>query len=258
MRKSTNDKNSNIIRIFVICRLSPKIDREERELRIINEAQKIIREDGFVNFKMSDLGKKSDMSVGTLYSHFPSKEDLLLGLHLSNLSLKERLFERVLQNDAWSPLEKLVGMTLADWDINRKLEELSEVDSLAKFPSIWKKASPGITGRLEERAKVIGDLVKSCIDGVLNSEEVQLVPSLKENPLALGVTFWSLGFGLNDVFQSFCVKKVEGITQDMEESIALEAMLILVKGIGSKQTMSLETISELLKEIQKFTEEGVS
>ena len=59
-------------------------------------------------------------------------------------------------------------------------------------------------------------------------------------------------------FLSFCVKKVEGITQDMEEAIALEAMLILVKGIGTKQTMSLKAISDLLKQVQTFTEEGVS
>jgi len=238
--------------------LSPKIDREERELRIVSEAQKIIREEGFVSLKMSDLGKKAEMSVGTLYSHFPSKEDLFLGLHLRNLSLKENLFEKVIGCDKWSPLEKLVAMTLADWDINRKLEELSEIDSLAKFPSIWKKASPGITVRLEERAKGIGDIIKNCIDDILKSDDVELKEGLKENPLALGVTFWSMGFGLNDVFSSFCVKKVEGITQCMEEGIALEAMLILVKGIGAKEVMSLETISELLKQVQNFTEEGIS
>jgi len=67
-----------------------KPTREEREIAIIEAAGQLVEKNGFVNLKMSDLAHSASMSIGTLYSHFPSKEDLLLGIHLHNLVLKEK------------------------------------------------------------------------------------------------------------------------------------------------------------------------
>jgi AcrR family transcriptional regulator len=54
--------------------------RQKREEMILDRAQDQVAEFGFLDLKMSDLAKAADLSVGTLYAHFASKEDLLLGI----------------------------------------------------------------------------------------------------------------------------------------------------------------------------------
>lgn len=238
--------------------MSPKINREEREQIIVQAARKLISSEGFVHFKMSELAREADMSVGTLYSHFPSKEDLLLGLHLHNLSLKESLFKDIFSRESWSPLHRLIAMTLADWDLDRKMKELSEIDALAMFPSIWKKASPGITGRLEESSRCIGDIIKENIDKVIEKEGIQIQASFTPSNVTLGVSLWSLGLGLHHVFKSFCLQKNENISEEAENQIALEALWIMVRGLQPKTVISLEDLHQLFREVQSLTEDMIS
>ena len=54
--------------------------RQQRELEILEQAQTLVEEVGFFDMKMSELAKRSKLSVGTLYSHYPCKEDLLIAL----------------------------------------------------------------------------------------------------------------------------------------------------------------------------------
>jgi AcrR family transcriptional regulator len=238
--------------------LSPKVNREEREQVIVQAARKLISNEGFVHFKMSELAREADMSVGTLYSHFPSKEDLLLGIHLHNLSLKQTMFKDIFSKASWSPLQRLIAMTLADWDLDRKMKELSEIDALAMFPSIWKKASPGITGRLEESSRCLGDIIKENIDKVIEDEGIQIQATSTPSNVTLGVSLWSLGLGLHHVFKSFCLQKNEDVSEEAESQIALEALWIMVEGLKPKTKLSLDDLHQLFRDVQSLTEEVVS
>lgn len=238
--------------------MSPKVNREEREQVIVQAARKLISNEGFVHFKMSELAREADMSVGTLYSHFPSKEDLLLGIHLHNLSLKQTMFKDIFSKASWSPLQRLIAMTLADWDLDRKMKELSEIDALAMFPSIWKKASPGITGRLEESSRCLGDIIKENIDKVIEDEGIQIQATSTPSNVTLGVSLWSLGLGLHHVFKSFCLQKNEDVSEEAESQIALEALWIMVEGLKPKTKLSLDDLHQLFRDVQSLTEEVVS
>lgn len=54
--------------------------RQKREELILDGAGELIADVGFFELKMSDLARTCGISVGTLYGHFASKEDLLIGL----------------------------------------------------------------------------------------------------------------------------------------------------------------------------------
>jgi len=236
--------------------LSPKITREVREIEIIEVAQKIIRKNGLVNFKMSDLSKKAKMSVGTIYSHFPSKEDLFLGIHLHHLKKKEAIFFKVFDHNTWSSLEKVIAMTLSDLDYDRKMMELSEVHAIAMFPSVWEKASPGITSRLEESSQCLGDVIKVNIDQAIREEGIQLNNDLPSE-VSVGVSLWGLGLGLHHVFRSFCMK-AENINSGAEELIVAQSFAQLIKGLGAKTELNTKDILNLLKEVQTLTTETLS
>ena len=66
-----------------------------REEMIISKVSSLIIEEGFFNLRMSDVAKNAKVSMGTLYSHFSSKEDLLIGISNSLLSKRLDMMKKV-------------------------------------------------------------------------------------------------------------------------------------------------------------------
>jgi len=55
--------------------------REKRELRekeIVEKTIRLLSERGFLDVRMSDIASETGYSMGTIYSHFESKEDLIV------------------------------------------------------------------------------------------------------------------------------------------------------------------------------------
>jgi AcrR family transcriptional regulator len=71
-----------------------------RNQNIIETAEKLIKQKGYYSFKISDISDELEIAKGTIYNHYPSKEDLLFALvypKLQNLrdSLKKIVNEGV-------------------------------------------------------------------------------------------------------------------------------------------------------------------
>jgi AcrR family transcriptional regulator len=52
--------------------------RQETRRRLLDAALSIFRRDGFVNARIVDIAEVADLSHGSFYFHFPTKEDVLL------------------------------------------------------------------------------------------------------------------------------------------------------------------------------------
>lgn len=78
--------------------LSPK-QREirEREQLILKVARELLFEQGYYGLTMGKIAKQIDCAKGTIYLHFPCKEDLILALaiqcHARRLAMFERAFK---------------------------------------------------------------------------------------------------------------------------------------------------------------------
>lgn len=54
--------------------------RDLKEVIILNAAEKIFEEVGFVNAKMDDIAREASMSKGSIYFYFQSKENLYMAI----------------------------------------------------------------------------------------------------------------------------------------------------------------------------------
>jgi AcrR family transcriptional regulator len=73
-----------------------------RNEKILSTAEKIITKKGYHHFKMSDISDKLDIAKGTIYNHYPSKEDLLFALIYPKLEeLRNELKQIVLSNGSF-------------------------------------------------------------------------------------------------------------------------------------------------------------
>jgi len=54
--------------------------KEERQFQILEAAMEVFVTNGYANTRMDDIVKKSGLSKGALYHHYPSKKDLFISL----------------------------------------------------------------------------------------------------------------------------------------------------------------------------------
>lgn len=67
-------------------------EKEQRREAILNAAEKIFFSKGMIQATMDDIAEEAELSKGTLYLYFNSKEDLYFGIALRALSLLENMF----------------------------------------------------------------------------------------------------------------------------------------------------------------------
>src|SRR5690606_1820044 len=84
----------------------------EREQILLDGAHYLISRENLLNLQMHRVAQHCDYSVGTLYQHFSSKEDMLLALLTERIGDRLGLFARVADWDAGSR-EQLVGLVVA-------------------------------------------------------------------------------------------------------------------------------------------------
>jgi TetR/AcrR family transcriptional regulator len=87
-------------------------EKLQRQNDILDAAETVFFEKGYVAAKMDDVAEQAELSKGTLYLHFKNKEELYFGLtHRALVSLRQR-FQAVLNEEA-TGLEKVVNIGYA-------------------------------------------------------------------------------------------------------------------------------------------------
>jgi len=99
-----------------------------RNQKILTTAENILKEKGYYRFKISDISEELDIAKGTIYNHYPSKEDLLFTIiypkfqhlrdtlqkiPLSNLPFKKQL-QQAVQIALESDYHQFLKLTYSD------------------------------------------------------------------------------------------------------------------------------------------------
>lgn len=137
-----------------------KQKRIQREADIISATMNLLKDCSFMELKMSDVAKAAECSMGAIYSHFSSKEDLLLGC--ATLIMNQRLEKiRALTCAVTDPLDQALLCCFMFWHEDNRSPRDYELCHLAWNPSIWQRAS---SQRSDEMNKV-GKLKAQMLTG---------------------------------------------------------------------------------------------
>ena len=129
--------------------------RRNRE-RVLEAARQGFAESGR-DVQMDDIAKIAGVGVGTVYRHFPTKEDLVLALVRE--SVQDYLAsarEALTRDDAWEAIERLVREKAANMARNRGLRDaMSVIDFDGENP--WNSdEARACTDAVLERARDAG------------------------------------------------------------------------------------------------------
>ena len=185
--------------------MSRREKRERREKQIISTTISLLSDKGFLDVKMSDVAKQTNISMGTIYSHFEGKEDLLVAcacaLHLDDRILLDSIFQLPVP-----AIEKIIAAAQTSWLITQSHPDLIEITNLSLMPSVWRRATPYRVNELNalhiELAGIFLEMVLEAIRQDLSGYEALNQQELGKLANYLSHGMWGLCVGLSSTAQS--------------------------------------------------------
>tara|TARA_R110000850_G_scaffold97425_2_gene203210 strand:+ start:3320 stop:4048 length:729 start_codon:yes stop_codon:yes gene_type:complete len=112
----------------------------EREQLILEHADDLLRLNGYLGLNLDELANRIEYSKATIYNHFKSKEDLVLGVATMHLETRADLFNRALTFDG-NTRERIFAIGIADQILGKLFPHGFPILQLVRTQSIWEKAA---------------------------------------------------------------------------------------------------------------------
>jgi AcrR family transcriptional regulator len=166
-------------------------EKEQRRNDIIDAAEKIFFEKGMELATMDDVAKEAELSKGTLYLYFNSKDDLLHAIiHRGLLIMKEMFTEAF--NSKEIGLEKVSAVGDSYFEFSRKYPNYFRIMLFHKHPENHKpEENPNLMACAEQGDRSL-DVVAKAVevgieDGTIRSDV---------NPMEVAVILWAQSNGI--------------------------------------------------------------
>lgn len=197
------------------------MDRKEkralREQEIVEHAIQLFSQQGFLGVRMSDIAKQTQYSMGTIYSHFESKEDLLIACAHALVLDHQLLFARVRELDI-PAVEQIITLAQGVCVVASKFPDLIEVKNLSLMRSVWKRATEQRVAHYNHlhedlSLRIRGMAIEALAENFTGYEKLQ-GGALEELADTLTHGLWGLSIGMSSITQSgyaenYCDKHTE-------------------------------------------------
>jgi len=136
--------------------------RQEREALILQTAEEVLAERGYYETSMDEIAARVGVAKGTVYLHFPSKEDLVVAILTRDLQKLLQAIETIIATDLtpYAKMESILQFIYgeffskrAQWfsaiHTSRETQQLF-LEKKACMRDIWEQLSARMTSLLEE------------------------------------------------------------------------------------------------------------
>ena len=180
-------------------RLNRPEERSSREKEILLAAEAYMVEEGYLGMTMASLAKRVGWAKGTLYQHFPSKEEMLLALATFLRQEHAAWFARAAAFRGRSR-ERMMAIGEADELFHCHHPALLDIEQLLRQKSIREKTSQLSRDKLLATSNLSRlQLAQIMQDAIVEGD----LPSLTPNQLAdVGLGLKSLSIGMYVVSDS--------------------------------------------------------
>lgn len=166
-------------------------ERQAREELILDAAHDMVVAEGYLGLNMDRLAEAIEYSKGTVYQHFQSKEDILLGLTVRTMQMRSALFARGAALEG-RPRERLMGIGVADMLFLRLHPGHFEIESIVKATSLWEKGSEARKQELLRQEERCLELVTGVVLAGIEAGDLPLDPA---RAIEVTAGLWSMALG---------------------------------------------------------------
>lgn len=161
-------------------------EKEHRREEILDAAQRVFFEKGLAAATVDEIAETAELSKGTLYLYYKSKEDLYLAVMMRGIQLLFEMFTDVVKKGA-SVTETIVSLTDAYVEYFNQHRNYFRMLHFLQTPQFHRQ----ISEEMKKTCDALNQRVWDLVDNVLKRgiEEGILRPDL--NPKEVSIIFWS-------------------------------------------------------------------
>lgn len=182
---------------------------EQRETLILDVAREMLIEQGYLGLRMDHIADRIEYSKGTIYQHFPNKEEIILALANQALVKRSTMFAHAATMRKISR-ERLAAIGGAAELFVELFPHFFQVEQIIRINSIWEKTSEkrrSLMRSCESRCmSVIGGVVR---DAVAHGD-LKLPAERSPEDIVFGL--WSINIGGFSILSSSDSLQELGIT----------------------------------------------
>jgi len=220
--------------------------KQLREQRILHAAQKVSRQSGFLTLNVADVARQADVSVGTLYSHFQSKEGLVAALAVHALRGRVATFEAITGCEQLELAEQLVVIVFADFLFSVDYPELFAAEQLGSSTAVL-TAVPGGLFRWIPAGELKGSRVEQTAKAAIDTGEFSPWKDRSKQAHAIDIGVWTLMAGSSYIWNVIEVAKSEGTAVVRIPKWLKHNTRALLTGYGWNSSQPEEDIERLAK-----------
>jgi AcrR family transcriptional regulator len=165
---------------------------QEREQQILKLARPILLREGYQALSMERLAATMEYAKGTLYNHFPNKEEIVLALAVESMELRYQTFQAA-TTLADVPRHRLMAIGAACEVYTQKFRDHFAIEEWIRNSTIWDKSSQRRQQLIREcEGKCVG-LVASIVRDAVAIGDLELREGLTAEEMIFG--FWAINYG---------------------------------------------------------------
>jgi len=197
-------------------------EKEHRKEEILDAAQSVFFQRGLLEATMDEIAEKAELSKGTLYLYYKSKEDLYLAVMMRGMRLLHEMFERVIAEGASVPrtLLRMFDTYLDYFNMHRNYFRMLHFYQTPQFHrqvSAEMKQSCGVENE-HIWSLVVGVMKRGMEEGVLRSDF---------DPIQIGLILWSSATSLMMRLDAERELWLEQMNVDLEKTLRFSNTLLL-------------------------------
>jgi len=159
-------------------------EREARKKAILGAAKALFFEHGFHSATMDQIAEAAELSKGSLYLYYPSKEELYVTILVEGLEILHEEFQVAVEDmEGWE--KKLRNIGSAYYNFYREYRDYFQILFLLQHGELASKVSDPLYQRCLEKGLSCLNILSQAIQEGMNEGEIA-----SYNPMELAVLLW--------------------------------------------------------------------
>ena len=221
---------------------------EQRMLEILKVARPILLREGFQALSMDRVASQMEYAKGTIYNHFPNKEEIVVALAIQAVELRNALFHAAALDESVRNKPhrvRLMALGAACEFFTTDCVEDFLVEQWIRNNNVWDKTSEKRHVLIVDRENECMQVAAGIVNDALHSSDLSIPPHVTPQEFIFG--FWALMFGTQILTHSSPSLQTLGIINPFQ-AIRLHCCA-LFNGFGWLPLMEWEEYDQSLQEL---------
>lgn len=226
-----------------------EITRKQREIQlrtqeILRVAKPILLAEGLQGLTMDRVAASMQYAKGTIYNHFPNKEEIVLALAVEAMKLRRKLFEKAASENQPARI-RMMSIGIACEYYTQQCTEEFQLEQWIRNSSIWDKSSLQRQTVIRECEAGCMQIVAGLVRESLAQGELQAQKLLSPEEMVFGL--WAITFGSQILTASSPSLQALGII-DPIRSTRIHCCQLL-NGFGWQPILSVEDYLAVVEQL---------